>query len=458
MADVTARGATDIARHLHSQTDPRAHERAGPFVISRGEGVYIYDEEGRQYLEGMSGLWCVALGFSEERLIAAANAAFATLPCYHTFNHRSNEYCIALSEELGAIAPFNNPKVYFTSSGSEANDTAVKAVRYYFNALGKPEKQKIISRRNGFHGSTVMAARLSGLPHMHRAFGLPDMGVRYADCPHPYRFAEPGETDVAFAERLAASLDALILEEGPDTIAAFIAEPVMGAGGVVVPPDGYFPKIHAVLKKHDILFIADEIVCGLGRMGAWFGSEYFGVVPDVVSMAKALSSGYVPVGAVLISDPIYQAIADQSHQLGTFGHGFTYSGHPVASAVAVEAVRIYREIDAPARIRRLAPALAKALAPLGNHALVGDVRHVGLIGAVELVADKHSKAPFPAELSVAARVEKACRDQGLIIRLLGDTIAVCPPFIIEEDEIALIGDRLARALDGVEHTIRPGLT
>ena len=454
---LTGHDSTDIARHLHSQTDLRAHEREGPFVIRSGKRVYVYDQGGREYLESMSGLWCVALGFSEDRLIAAATEALSKLPCYHTFNHRSNEYCILLSDELNKISPIKNSKVYFTSSGSEANDTAVKLVRYYFNALGRPKKHKIISRDNGFHGSTVMAARLSGLPHMHRAFGLPDMGVLYTDCPHAYRFAKPEEMDDAFADRLADSLEALILKEGPETIAAFIAEPVMGAGGVVIPPDSYFPRIHAILQRYDILFIADEIVCGFGRTGAWFGCEYFGVVPDIISVAKALSSGYVPIGAVLISDQIYQIVADQSHEIGTFGHGFTYSGHPVSSAVAVEAVRIYREIDAPARIRSLAPAFAEALAPLRDHALVGDVRHLGLIGAVELVADKGTREPFPTDKLVAKMAEKACRDEGLIVRVLGDTIAICPPFIIEEDEIAFIGDRLARALNTVDRNIRADL-
>jgi 4-aminobutyrate--pyruvate transaminase len=433
----------DMSLHLHSQTDPRRHEQDGPLIISGGDGVYVRDDAGNRYIEGMAGLWTASLGFNDQRLAAAAAAQFAKLANYHTFNHRSNEPCIQLIEQLAAVSPISPCKIFLANSGSEANDSMVKLAWFYQAARGKPDKRRIISRNGAFHGSTVMGAVLSGLPHMHRSFCMNLDDVLYAGKPHFYREARDGESEEAFAGRLIDELEAMILAAGPETIAAMIAEPVMGAGGVIVPPKGYFPKLRALLDKHDILLLADEVVCGFGRTGNWFGSQTFGFKPDMFSVAKGLSSGHLPIAAVVVSDALYQVIADEGHRNGVFGHGFTYSGHPVASAVAAEALRIYHEIDVVGRARSLGARMLEALRnALADHPMVGEIRGVGLIAGVELVADRHTKQGFPAEARVGAQVERACRQRGIILRNMGDVLALCPPYIIEPDQI----DDLVRAL------------
>lgn len=435
--------AIDMSLHLHSQTDPRRHEQDGPLIISGGDGVYVLDDAGNRYIEGMAGLWTASLGFNDQRLAAAASAQFAKLANYHTFNHRSNEPCIDLIERLSAVSPIPDCRIFLANSGSEANDTMVKLAWYYQAARGKPEKRRIISRDGAFHGSTVMGAVLSGLPHMHRSFGMNADDVLYAAKPHFYREARDGESEADYAGRLIDELEAMILAAGPETIAAMIAEPVMGAGGVIVPPGGYFHKLRQLLDKYDILLLADEVVCGFGRTGAWFGSQTFGFTPDMFSVAKGLSSGYLPIAAVVVSDAVYQAVADEGHRNGVFGHGFTYSGHPVASAVAAEALRIYHEIDVVGRAQTLGQRLLAGLHDaLGDHPMVGEVRGVGLLAGVELVADRRTKQGFAAELRVGAQVERACRQRGIILRNMGDVLALCPPYIIEPDQI----DELVAAL------------
>jgi 4-aminobutyrate---pyruvate transaminase len=340
-------------------------------------------------------------------------------------------------------------KALFVNSGSEANDTALKLVRYYHHARGKPEKRKIISRLRGYHGVTMAAASLTGLPHAHQDFGLPLQGFLHADCPHWYRFGLPGETEEDFASRLAASLERLILREGPETVGAFIAEPVMGAGGVILPPATYFEKVQAVLARHDVLLIADEVITGFGRTGAMFGCETYGLRPDLITLAKALSSGYQPIGAVLISAPIAQVMLEQSRKIGTFGHGFTYGGHPVCAAVALRTLEIYREDDILGQVQARAPQFAARLRALAGHPLVGDARAVGLVGALELMADGPHRRPFGAELGVGARVVARALDQGVILRPLGDTVSFCPPLIIDAAETDFLFDVVSRALDQV---------
>ncbi|MBN9550600.1 MAG: aminotransferase class III-fold pyridoxal phosphate-dependent enzyme [Alphaproteobacteria bacterium] len=435
--------AIDMSMHLHSQTDPRRHEQDGPLIISGGDGVYVRDDAGNRYIEGMAGLWTASLGFNDQRLAVAAAAQFAKLANYHTFNHRSNEPCIDLIEQLAAVSPISPCRIFLANSGSEANDSMIKLAWYYQAARGRPGKRRIISRNGAFHGSTVMGAVLSGLPHMHRSFGMSLDDMLYAGKPHFYREGREGESEEAFADRLIGELEAMILAAGPDTIAAMIAEPVMGAGGVIVPPNGYFPKLRALLDKHDILLLADEVVCGFGRTGNWFGSQTFGFKPDMFSVAKGLSSGYLPIAAVVVSDATYQAIADEGHKNSVFGHGFTYSGHPVASAVAAEALRIYHEIDVVGRARTLGARMLAALRDtLADHPMVGEIRGVGLLAGIELVADRRTKQAFPAEARVGAEVERACRARGIILRNMGDVLALCPPYIIEPDQI----DELVRAL------------
>lgn len=438
----------DIAYNLHPYTNLATHEDRGPLVITRGEGIYVWDSDGNRYIEGLAGLWCVSLGSSEPRLVEAATRQLQNLPFSHTFAHRSTEPVIALAEKLIGMAPEPMAKVYFVNSGSEAVDTAMKLVWYYNNAFERPHKKKIIARKRGYHGVTIAAASLTGLPYLHTDFDLPIERVYHTDTPCYYRYAEPNESEDQFTNRLAESLEQLILSEGPDTIAAFIAEPVMGAGGVMPPPNGYFEKVQVILKRHDILMIADEVICGFGRTGNMWGSQTYGITPDMVTCAKQLSSAYLPIGAVMVSAPIYQAFVEQSRKLGVFGTGNTYGGHPVAAAVALETLKIYEERDMVGYVRDVAPRFQARLKALGEHPLVGDARGVGLIGGIEIVADKSTKQSFPPETKAAAAVEANALKHGLIVRPLpSDTVGICPPLVITEAEIDDLFDRLGRALD-----------
>lgn len=438
----------DLAYCAHPYTNLKAHQSSGPLVITRGEGVRVWDENGREYIEGMAGLWCTALGFSEPRLVEAARKGLSQLPFYHTFGGKAPAPTIDLAERLIALSPVPMSKVLFANSGSEANDTAVKLVWYYNNALGRPEKKKIIARTRGYHGVTVATASLTGLAANHRDFDLPLDRVLHTDCPHFWRNADDGESEEDFATRLAANLERLIVREGPETIAAMIAEPVMGAGGVIVPPATYFAKIQAVLQRYDILLIADEVICGFGRTGHLWGSQAFDLRPDMITSAKALSSGYIPISALMISEPIWQAMVSESEKIGVFAHGYTYSGHPVAAVVALEALAIYQERDIVGHVRSVAPALQEGLRRLADHPLVGEARGVGLIGALELVADKETKASFPPARGVGAQVAKRAEAHGLIVRpLTGDVIAFSPPLVIQTEDIELILSKVTLALD-----------
>ncbi len=447
--------AMDIASHLHPYTNARKHEAEGPMVIVEGKGIFVYDDQGKEYIEGLAGLWYAALGFSEERLVRAATEQLRRLPCYHGFAHKAPLSTIELTAKLLEIAPVPMSKVFLANSGSEANDTVIKMVWYYNNALGRPEKKKIISRIKGYHGVTVATASLTGLPYNHRDFDLPIERILHTSCPHHYRFGQDGENEEDFATRCAAELEQLILDEGPETIAAFIGEPIMGAGGVIVPPRTYWDKIQQVLGKYDVLLVADEVICGFGRTGNMFGCQTFNIEPDIMTVAKALSSGYQPISAVLISDPVYQTIADNTAKIGTFGHGFTYSGHPVPAAVALETLKIYEERDIVGQVRQVGPRLQEGLRRYADHPLVGEVRGVGLIAAVELVAERASKATFDPPGRVGGYFAGRAEAHGLITRNLMDTIAFCPPLIITEDQIDSLVERFGRALDDtaswVEH-------
>ena len=441
----------DVANLLHPYTNLALHEEKGPLIIEAGKGIYVYDDSGKEYIEGLAGLWCTSLGFGEEELIEAAVAQMRKLPYYHGFGHKSTLPSIDLAEKLKSIAPGKFSKVLFVNSGSEANDTQVKLVWYYNNALGRPQKKKIISRQKAYHGVTVASASLTGLPNNHRDFDLPIANILHTDCPHHYRFAEPGESEEAFASRLAANLDALIQREGPDTVAAFIAEPVMGAGGVIVPPRTYFEKIQAVLKKYDVLLIADEVITGFGRTGNMWGSQTYGMRPDLISCAKQLSSAYMPIAAVIISEPIYRILVDQSRKIGVFAHGFTYSGHPVAAAVALRTLQLYEERDMLGHVRAVAPHFQARIKRLGEHPLVGEARGVGLVGAIELVADKRTKKPFDPARGVAGHCAARSQEHGLLNRnMAGDVLALCPPMIINASEIDTMFDRFEQALGETE--------
>jgi 4-aminobutyrate---pyruvate transaminase len=443
--------AKDVAYTLHPYTDLAVHEQKGPLIMTRGRGIYLWDSEEKQYIDGFAGLWCTALGFSESRLVDAATRQLQTLPFSHTFSHRSTIPVIELAERLIRMAPEPMAKVYFVNSGSEAVDTAMKVVWYYNNALQRPQKKKIISRLRAYHGVTIAAGSLTALPFVQNDFDLPIDRVRHTDTPLYYRHAQAGESEEAFATRLAANLEQLIKQEDPDTVAAFIAEPVMGAGGLIVPPRGYFEKVQQVLRRYDVLMIADEVICGFGRTGNMWGSQTYGIVPDMVTCAKQLSSAYIPIGAVMISDAMYRVLLEQSHKHGVFGTGNTYGGHPVAAAVALETLKIYEERDIVAHVRRVAARFQERLAALANHPIVGDARGVGLLGGLELVADKSTKRSFPAPAKAAVLATTKALQQGLIVRPLpGDTVGICPPLIITAEEIDLLFDRLQRALDATQ--------
>ncbi len=366
----------------------------------------------------------------------------------HLFTAKSHDGAIELAEKIKEIAPVETSKVFFCNSGSEANDTQVKLVWYMNNALGRPRRKKIISRIKAYHGVTIAAASLTGLPNNHIDFDLPIAGILHTSCPHHYRFALPGETEEQFAVRLAADLEAMIVGEGPETVAAFIAEPVMGAGGVIVPPKTYFARISEVCRKYDVYMISDEVICGFGRLGQGFGCTLLGFEAHSISVAKALTSAYVPMAAVTVPEAMYQALVDQSRKIGAFGHGFTYSGHPVAAAVALKTLEIYERDRVPEAVARKSPQFLARLSALGQHPLVGDARGLGLVGALELAADKASKRPFEPKTGVGPRAVAFAEEEGLIVRsLAGDVITLCPPLIISAEEIDLLFERLGRALD-----------
>ncbi len=438
----------DIETLVHPYTNLATLRETGPLIIERGEGVFVYDTDGKSYIAGMAGLWCTALGYGNEELIEAAAAQMRKLSFAHLFTAKSHDPAIELAERLKEIAPVPTSKVFFCSSGSEANDSQIKLVWYLNNALGRPRKKKIISRRKAYHGVTVVAASLTGLANNHRDFDLPIAGILHTSCPHHYRFAHAGETEQEFARRLAGELDELIRSEDPDTVAAFIAEPVMGAGGVIVPPEGYFQEIMKVCRAYDVYMISDEVICGFGRLGSLFGCTALGFEPHSITVAKALTSAYVPMAALTVPEAAYQAMLDESRKIGTFGHGFTYSGHPVAAAVALKALDIYARERIAEQAARKAPQFQGRLGALGEHPLVGEARGIGLVGGVELVADKKTKRTFEPKAGVGARAVRYAEEEGLIVRsLLGDILSICPPLIIAPAEIDELFARLERALD-----------
>jgi 4-aminobutyrate--pyruvate transaminase len=443
---INSQSARDVSYVLHPYTNARVHEQKGPIIIERGKGVYVYDDQGKEYIEGLAGLWSVALGFGEERLVQAAAEQMRKLPYYHTFASKSHNPSIDLAEKLVAMAPDHLKRVFFTNSGSEANDTVMKLVWYWNNALGRPKKKKFVARIRGYHGITIASGSLTGLPWNHRDFDLPIANVLHTACPHHYRFAHEGESEEDFASRLANQLQDLIDAEGADTIAAFIGEPVMGAGGVIVPPATYWEKIQAVCRKHDILVVADEVINGFGRTGTTFACERYQIRPDMLVLSKQITSSYMPLAAILMTDQIYQGLADNTARIGTFGHGFTASGHPVATAVALENLKIMEERGIMEHARRMEPLFQQGLRRFADHPLVGEARGVGLIGAVELVADKPTKRQFDPIGKVGAYLYERGHHHGLIVRNIQDNVAMCPPLIMQPAETEEMFRRFALAL------------
>jgi 4-aminobutyrate--pyruvate transaminase len=439
--------ARDVRSVIHGITNLKRHLERGPLIMDKGEGVWVTDIHGNRYLEAMSGLWCISLGYGQERLVAASAAQMRRLPYYHLTAHKGHSPVIDLAEKLLAIAPVPMARVWFSNSGSEGNDCAARFAWYYWNAVGKPERRKFIAHRQAYHGNTIAAASLTGTEYTHERFNLPLPGFLHVRCPHFYRQGAPNESEEEFAQRLVAEIEALILAEGPETIAAFFTEPVLAAGGVIVPPAGYFSRLQALLKKYDILLVADEVVTGFGRLGDMFGTTTMQLAPDMMVCAKGLSSAYAPISALLVNDRIFDAAVRQSDEIGVFALSMTYSGHPVSAAVACEALRIYEEEDICGRVRRLEPVLFDGLRALAGHLLVGEVRGRGLIAGVELVSDNATREPFARTAGAGRLCAEHAQRHGLIVRAIGDTISLCPPLIISEAEIAELLARLRAALD-----------
>ena len=429
--------------HLAPFSDYQQLHEKGPRIITKADGVHLWDSEGNKILDGMAGLWCVAVGYGGEELVEAAAAQMRELPFYNTFFQTAHPPALELAKAIADVAPQGMNHVFFTGSGSEGNDTMLRMVRHYWACKGQPNKKVIISRHNGYHGSTVAGASLGGMKYMHEQGDLPIPGIVHI--PQPYWFGEGGDmSPEEFGVWAADQLEKKILEVGEDNVAAFIAEPIQGAGGVIIPPETYWPRIREILAKYDILFVADEVICGFGRTGEWFGSDFYGNKPDLMTIAKGLTSGYVPMGGLIVSDKVFQVI----NAGGDFNHGFTYSGHPVAAAVGLANLRILKEEKILEKVREeTAPYLQKRLRELADHPLVGEVRGVGMLGAIELAKNKQTRERFPSEMGVGMICRGHCFENGLIMRAVGDTMIIAPPLVISKDEIDELVEKARKCLD-----------
>ncbi|MBE7926215.1 aspartate aminotransferase family protein [Pseudomonas saudiphocaensis] len=434
----------DLSRnhHLPPFTDYKALNAKGTRVITKASGVYLWDSEGHKILDAMAGLWCVNIGYGREELVEAATRQMRELPYYNLFFETSHPPAIALAKAIADVAPAGMNHVFFTGSGSEANDTVLRMVRHYWAIKGKPAKKVVIGRWNGYHGSTVAGASLGGMKAMHGQGDGPIPGIEHID--QPYWYGEGGELDPEeFGVRVAQQLEQKILEVGEDRVAAFIAEPIQGAGGVIIPPTSYWPRIREILARYEILFVADEVICGFGRTGEWFGSDYYGNAPDLMPIAKGMTSGYIPMGGVVVRDEVVQTL----NEGGEFYHGFTYSGHPVAAAVALENIRILREEKIVERVKaETAPYLQSRWQELAEHPLVGEARGVGMLGALELVKNKKTRERFDKS-GVGMLCRQHCFQNGLVMRAVGDTMIISPPLVINKEEIDELIVKARRCLD-----------
>ncbi|TPI21080.1 aminotransferase [Mesorhizobium sp. B4-1-1] len=447
--------ATDLAYHLHSQTNPQALSREGAYIVVKGDGAHVIDENGKRYIDAMAGLWCASLGFNNERLGRAAAKQYEELGYYHSFYGRTNPQAATLSKKLVDLTGMPGGKAFFVTSGSEANETMVKLAWLYHASRGKPTKRKVIARDRAFHGSTIVAGSMCGLEMMHREFGLPLPGFIHTLCPNTYRVKLPGESEADFVARLAAELERMILREGPDTIAAFIAEPIIAGGGIILPPNGYFEAVQKILAKYDILCLDDEVVCGFGRTGNWFGRETVGMAPDMMSLAKGITSSYFPLAAVIVSPKILEAVERYNEGGTSFGHGFTNAAHPVGAAVAAETIAIYEELDIVAHVRKMGALLHQTLVDVTKDSpIVGNLRGVGLMYGVELVEDPATGSPFAPARQVGARLAASAYEHGLVVRAMRDTVGFCPPLIIDERDVEEIGSKMEKALRETEKAIQ----
>jgi putrescine aminotransferase len=428
--------------HLAPFSDFKQLKEVGPRIITHAKGVYLWDSEGHKILDGMAGLWCVAIGYGRDELADAASKQMRELPYYNLFFMTAHPPVLELSKAIAEIAPEGMNHVFFTGSGSEGNDTMLRMVRHYWAIKGQPDKKVIISRKNGYHGSTVAGASLGGMTYMHEQGDLPIPGITHIA--QPYWFGEGGDmSPEEFGIHAANQLEERILEIGVDNVGAFIAEPIQGAGGVIVPPATYWPRIKEILAKYDILFVADEVICGFGRTGEWFGSDFYDLKPDMMTIAKGLTSGYIPMGGLIVRDEVVAVL----NEGGDFNHGFTYSGHPVAAAVALENIRILREEKIIEKVHaETAPYLQKRLRELNDHPLVGEVRGVGMLGAIELVQDKATRKRYEGR-GAGMICRQFCFDNGLIMRAVGDTMIISPPLVISKDEIDELVTKARKCLD-----------
>ncbi len=437
--------SSDASHHLHPFSDAKSLNARGVRVITKADGVMLTDSDGIELLDAMAGLWCVNIGYGRSELADAAARQMRQLPYYNTFFMTTHPPVVALSQKLAEVTPDGMNRVFYAGSGSEANDTNIRFVRHYWTAMGKPEKSIIISRKNAYHGSSMGSGSLGGMSAMHAQGGLPIAGIHHIE--QPYWYGEGGDTDPeTFGLERARLLEKAIEEIGADKIAAFIGEPVQGAGGVIVPPSTYWPEIQRICNAHDILLIADEVICGFGRTGNWFGSETFGITPDIMTIAKGMTSGYLPMGGSVIREEIAQTFEDNA---GEFNHGYTYNGHPASAAVALENIRILQEEDIVGRAARdTMPYLAQKWAEIGTHPLIGEARLCGMMGALELSPDTAARAPFKTEKgTVGLMCREHCLNNGLVMRAVGDTMIISPPLVITRAEIDLLTERVWRVLD-----------
>jgi len=433
---------------LYGFTDlPSVHER-GAVVLTHGRGPYVYDTHGREYLDANSGLWNMVAGFDHPGLIEAAQKQYEKLAGYHAFFGRLSDQTVMLSEKLVEVSPFSRGRVFYTNSGSEANDTMVKILWFLHAAEGKPQRRKILTRWNAYHGVTAVSASMTGKPY-NSVFGLPLPGFIHLGCPHYWRFGKPGETEAAFTQRLANELEATIIKEGADTIAGFFAEPIMGAGGVVAPSAGYFQAVVPILRKYGIPIISDEVITGFGRTGNTWGCETYDFMPDAIISSKNLTAGFFPMGAVILGEELADRVQAAAEAIEEFPHGFTASGHPVGCAIALKAIDVVMNEGLAENVRHLTPHFEAGLARLAENPNIGEWRGKGLMGALEAVKDKATKTPFDGSVSVSERIANACTDLGLICRPLGQAIVLCPPFIMTLPQMDEMFDKLERALKKV---------
>ncbi|WP_407330802.1 aspartate aminotransferase family protein [Enterovibrio sp. 27052020O] len=436
--------ALDNAHYLHPFSDSKTLREKGARMIVRAEGVYIWDSNGNRILDGMAGLWCTNIGYGEKRLADAAHRQMLELPYYNSFFQCAHPPVVELAKEIADLAPAHMNQVFFTGSGSESNDTVLRMVRHYWTVKGQPEKFTIIGRHNGYHGSTVAGASLGGMKAMHKQGGLPIPGIHHI--PQPYWFGEGGDlTPEEFGIQTAQELEKAILEIGEDKVAAFIAEPFQGAGGVVIPPSTYWPEINRILAKYDILMIADEVICGFGRTGEWFGSQHFGITPDFMPIAKGMTSGYIPMGGVIVSDRVAKVFEEKG---GDFNHGYTYSGHPVSAAVALENLRVMKEKNLVQYVKEdIGPYLQQQWQTLADHPLVGEARGLGLVAAIELVKDKATRTRFDESVGIGGICRDLSVENGLVMRACGDTMIISPPLVISHLEVDELIEKARLALD-----------